>query len=79
MKAAQARSKKLNTYLCKRARDSNEINFRVSPVTGGGIQINCFSQLFLLARHSGKKTPSEWAAFAWEILSRQGAKTYQGW
>ena len=74
VKAAQARSKKLNTYLCKRARDSNEINFLASPVTGGGIQVNRFQQLFLVARHTGKKQPAEWAAFVWELISKQGQR-----
>ena len=72
VKAAQSRCKKLNGYLCQRARDGGEITFLASPVIGGGIPVSRVLQLFLLARHSGKKQPSEWATAAWELLSSQG-------
>ncbi|NVN88817.1 MAG: methyltransferase regulatory domain-containing protein [Rhodopseudomonas sp.] len=74
VKAAQPRCRKLNSYLCKRARDSNEIAFLASPVTGGGIPVARFAQLFLLARHSGKKQLGDWVTFAWELLSSQGQR-----
>ena len=73
VKAAQSRCKKL--YLCHRARDGEEIAFLASPLTGGGIAVGRFLQLFLLARHAGRKQPSsEWALFVWEILSSQGQR-----
>jgi Predicted methyltransferase regulatory domain len=74
VKAAQSRCKKLNAYLCQRARDGAEIAFLASPVIGGGVPISRFPQLFLLARHSGKKQYSEWAAATWELLSSQGQR-----
>lgn len=45
---------------------------------GGGIPVSRVLQLFLLARHSGKKQPSEWAAAAWELLSSQGQSLIKG-
>lgn len=73
-KAAQSRSRKLNAYLCRRARDGGEIAFLASPVIGGGIPVGRFAQLFLLARQAGRKQPAEWAGAAWEILSNQGQR-----
>ena len=75
IKAAQPRCKKLNAYICQRARDGGEITFLASPVIGGGIPVSRFLQLFLLARHSGKNQPSEWAAATWELLSSQGQRS----
>ena len=45
-----------------------------SPVTGGGIQVNRFSQLFLLAHREGHQTPNDWAAFAWNLLALQNQR-----
>jgi hypothetical protein len=74
IKVMQSRCKKLNTYLCQRARNGGEIAFLASPVIGGGVPVGRFQQLFLLARQAGKKQPSEWAAAVWEILSTQGQR-----
>jgi hypothetical protein len=43
-------------------------------VTGGGIPVGRFEQLFLLAMSQGKKQPGEWAQFVWGILHAQGQK-----
>jgi SAM-dependent methyltransferase len=61
----------LNRYLCEPSR-SGEIQVLASPVTGGGVHVPRFDQLFLLALQLGKKTEAELAAFAWELLSAQG-------
>jgi Trk-type K+ transport system membrane component len=45
-----------------------------SPVTGGGITVTRFEQLFLLAQSQGKKQPGDWAQYAWQILASQGQK-----
>ena len=45
-----------------------------SPVTGGGISVGRFQQLFILAIKNGKKQPDEWAAFAWSILAAQNQR-----
>lgn len=65
---------KLNRYLMARARGTNEIGYLASPVTGGAIGITRFPQLFLLARASGRKTPTEWADAVWQILNAQGQR-----
>lgn len=65
---------KLNLHLMDKARSSNDISYLGSPVTGGGITIGRFQQLFLLALHKGKKQPAEWAQFVWQILSSQGQR-----
>jgi SAM-dependent methyltransferase len=65
---------KLNADLMMRARSSSEISYLASPVTGGGITIGRFPQLFLLALSQGKKQPEEWAKFVWQILTVQGQK-----
>lgn len=65
---------KLNAHLVRRARGSGEIMYLASPVTGGAFQIGRFPQIFLLALKAGRKTPADWAAFAYEILAAQGQK-----
>lgn len=65
---------KLNSYLMQKARSSSELSYLASPVTGGGINIGRFQQLFLLAMIQGKKQPVEWAEFVWQILELQGQK-----
>lgn len=76
--AAAARVKtqtaKLNLYICKKARGSNSIGFLASPVTGGGVSLNRFQQLFLLAYEKGKKTPDELALFVLKIIETQGER-----
>ncbi len=70
-KKAKAKTDKLNLHIMEKARASSDIINLASPVTGGGIPVPRFSQLFLLARHQGKKTSDQWAAFAWQILAAQ--------
>ena len=76
--AAIARAKesadRFNAHLIDRARGSNELYHLASPVTGCGIGVNRFQQLFLLAIRQGRKRPKEWAQAAWRILDEQGQK-----
>lgn len=65
---------RINAFLCNKARGSNDINYLSSPVTGGGIAVGRFQQLFLLAMSQGKKQPAEWAGYVWQVLSGQGQK-----
>lgn len=65
---------KLNAYLMNKARGIEDISYLASPVTGGGITIGRFQQLFLLAVSQGKKRPAEWAEFVWLILNQQGQR-----
>ena len=64
----------LNNYLMHQARGSNDVNFLVSPVIGGGHAVNRFQQLFLLAYKNGKKSSDEIAKSVWEILTMQTQK-----
>ena len=40
-------TRRLNAFLCNRAKASNDIAFLSSPLTGGGIGVSQFGQLFL--------------------------------
>jgi SAM-dependent methyltransferase len=46
---------KLNNFLMTKARGSNEISVLASPVTGGGVQMNQFEQLFCCLSSRVKK------------------------
>lgn len=59
---------RINIYLLEKSRNSGEINFLTSPITGGGIQVTRFHQLFLLAKKKGYKKIEEWASFASNVL-----------
>ena len=71
---AKPQTIKLNTHLMIKARSSNEISYLASPVTGGGVAVGRFHQLFLLAMQQGKKKPEKWAEFVAQILESQGQK-----
>ncbi len=71
---AKKHTEKLNAHLINKARGSSDISYLASPVTGGGVTIGRFQQLFLLAVRQGKKLPAEWALFVWDILSAQGQR-----
>ena len=73
-RGARARCKALNRHLCERARWSGEVVNLASPVTGGGVVVPRFHQLFLLARELGRKQPQEWAQYAWQVLDAQGQR-----
>ncbi|WP_322993729.1 methyltransferase regulatory domain-containing protein [Limnohabitans sp.] len=67
-------AKALNAALMDQARGNTQLNYLVSPVTGGGHVLNRIQQLFLLAIRNGKKSPDEWVKFVWEILAMQSQK-----
>ncbi len=71
---AKARTTKLNSLLLRKSRDSGDHHYLVSPVTGAGIGVGRFQQLFLLALTNGKKQPAEWAEYAWQMLALQNQK-----
>ena len=71
---ARKQSDKLNVHLCQKARDSNDVGYLASPVTGGGVTVDRFQQLFLLSLAQGKNQPAEWAQATWQILAAQGQK-----
>lgn len=71
---AKKSTEKLNAHLMLKARSSNEINYLASPVTGGGVVVGRFQQLFILANQRGKTKPGEWALFVSQLLTAQGQK-----
>lgn len=71
---AKKTTERLNAHLMRKARSSGDITYLASPVTGGGVAIGRFSQLFLMASQQGKKQPAEWAQIVWQIISAQGQK-----
>jgi SAM-dependent methyltransferase len=78
MDDASAKCKKqianMNSHLINKSRGSEDIAYLSSPVTGGGIPVSRFEQLFLLAISAGKKHPDDWGNFVWEILNAQSQK-----
>ncbi len=73
-KAVEERSRKLGKHLMEKSRLSGDHFFLPSPVTGTGIIVSRFEQLFLLAINEGKAKPADWAQYAWKIISDQGQK-----
>lgn len=71
---AKKHTDKLNAHLIHKSRSSTEINYLCSPVTGGGIALNRFQQLFLSAIAQGRKQPADWAESVWAVLSSQSQK-----
>jgi len=69
---ARRNTDRLNAHLLDKARGSNDVGYLASPVTGGGVPVNRFGQLFLRALGQGVKQPDEWAQAAWQVLSSQG-------
>ena len=67
-------SDKLNLHLMGKARANKELSYLASPVTGGGIVVPRFHQLFVLARSQGHKQAEDWAKFVWGILAMQGQR-----
>ena len=58
----------------ERAGASGDVASLASPITGSGVPVMRFEQLFLQAREEQLATPSEWAAHAWRILASQGQR-----
>jgi hypothetical protein len=71
---AKQTSSKLNKALMEKSRFSAEISFLASPLTGGGIALNRFQQLFLLSMSQGKQQPEDWAKEVWSVLSSQNQR-----
>lgn len=77
--ARRPQTERLNQRLRRQARGGGEVAALASPVTGAGVAVNRFQQLFISAMAEGKQQPSEWAYHAWQVLkasqqtlSRQG-------
>jgi hypothetical protein len=55
-------------------RSSQKISYLVSPVSGSGVPVPRFQQLFLLAAQHSRRTPKDQAAFLWELVAAQGQR-----
>lgn len=64
-------TQKVNLDVITKTRSVGDHSYLASPVTGGGILVPRFQQLFLLALQQGRKQPQEWAAFVWDVLRAQ--------
>jgi len=74
IQSAEHCTNEINSYLINKARSGADINHLASPVTGGGVTLGRFQQLFILAISQGHKRPDHWAQFGWEILANQNQK-----
>jgi hypothetical protein len=73
-KTANALNQKLMRNACFIEDMSKNITALASPVTGGGVEVSRFEQLFLISIMQGKTIPKDWAHKAWEILSMQNQR-----
>jgi SAM-dependent methyltransferase len=71
IQAAAPRCAGLNKAILDRARFGGDTSVLASPVTGGGVQVGRFEQLFLASRQRGARTPDAWAKDAWRVLASQ--------
>jgi SAM-dependent methyltransferase len=71
---ARASTDRLNRYICDKSRGGGELSVLASPVTGGGIVIPRFDQLFLLGRGHGHDGADALARFTWDVLNAQGQR-----
>lgn len=69
-----SRARQLSQHLIARSRSTGDVQHLPSAVTGGGVAVSRFDQLFLLHRAKGKKTPQSWAEDAWQDIKRQGQR-----
>lgn len=68
---------RLNQFIRNRSKDVDEINFQVSPVTGGGIAASRIVQLFIIAHENNARTDEELARYAWQRLSARNQRLVQ--
>jgi SAM-dependent methyltransferase len=71
---SRSKTDKLNSYLMEKAQSSKDIPYLASPVTGGGVAVGRFAQLFLLARERSKGTVDECVNATWKILASQNQR-----
>ncbi|PAF42950.1 class I SAM-dependent methyltransferase [Helicobacter sp. 11S03491-1] len=71
---ALEKTHQLNVQILENAKSGNQISVLASALTGEGVEIGRFEQLFLQSRLQGKKDPKEYAKHAWEILKVQQEK-----
>lgn len=62
---------RFNQAVIDRAADSSDLQYLASPVTGGGVAVDRFQQLFLRAMARKESDPP---AFVWRVLEMQGQR-----
>lgn len=67
-------TQRLNRALIQKAKTLQGVNYLASPVTGGGVPVTRYFQLFLLARSEGLKSPAEWAQMTLHCLAARGER-----
>jgi SAM-dependent methyltransferase len=72
--AAREHTDRINRRIFDKARGGGELSILASPVTGGGIMVSRFQQLFLLARAEGRESADELARFTWDLLAAQNQR-----
>lgn len=72
--AARSTCARLNQELMQAASFGTDLRYLASPVTGGGIEVPRFQQMFLMSTGQGKSQPDEWARDAWAALTGQNQK-----
>ena len=75
--SVRQRCQRLNDHLLQSAIDGSSIGHLASPLTGGGIAVTRFQQLFLLALRQGFQSPPEWSDFAWQRLRSTPLKLHK--
>jgi SAM-dependent methyltransferase len=65
------RTRPFNTVVMEKAKSTADFQYLASPVTGGGIAVDRFQQLFMLARQLKQPDP---VLFAWNALNEVGQK-----
>lgn len=74
VQAAQAHCQQLNAEIIRLSRASADFNYLASPVTGGGVVVRRFPQLFLAALAQGYTDTTGLANSVWAVLRAQGQK-----
>ena len=69
IQSARKTTRLLNSELCRRAEASTDVDHLASPVTGAGVPVNRFEQLFLRAAELKEK---DVPGYVWRVLSVQG-------
>ncbi|HEY8616125.1 methyltransferase regulatory domain-containing protein [Phenylobacterium sp.] len=71
---ARESARTLNRTITEQAAHASEVQYLASPVTGGGLMVGRFEQMFLQALRAGKKTPADWAAAVWSEFAALGQR-----
>jgi SAM-dependent methyltransferase len=70
----KAQCDRLNSWIVAQALEGGDIVHLASPVTGGGINVSRFEQLFLHAQAHQRLDPKEQARYVWDILASRGQR-----